>query len=96
MLTVDVKHFITKADGSRAYMWKTIPVSDALKLADPHLRCPECKGKVGLIRASTDGVTVNRAEHRKRNKGCSMGDCFDGEKRLAENPIEVEQESLSE
>jgi hypothetical protein len=94
--TVDVKQFISLADGSRRYAWKTIPAGDALKLAEPRLRCPECKGAVGLRRKSTDDATPNRGEHKVKNRGCSLGDCFDGVKRLALKPIEPEEESISE
>ncbi len=95
MLIVDVKQFITRPDGSRAYVWQTVPVADALKIAEPRLRCPECKGAVGLFRRSEDGTTQNRAEHKKRNKGCSLSDCFDGVKQHADVMIEPDQESYA-
>ncbi len=95
MLIVDVKQFITKADGTRAYVWKTVPVAEALKIAEPRLRCPECKGAVGLFRSTENGAMPNRAEHKKRNKGCSLGDCFTGVKQPADVTIEPDQESYA-
>lgn len=94
MLFVDVKQFMTKEDGTRAYVWQTISASEALKLADPQLRCPECKGAVGLRRGSEDGAKQNRAEHKRKSPGCSMGDCFDGKRRLAGTAIEPDQLSV--
>ncbi len=93
---VDVKQFISLADGTRQYAWKTIPASEALKLAEPRLRCPECKGAVGLHRKSEDDTKPNRGVHKVKNRGCSLGDCFDGVKRLALKPIEPDEESISE
>jgi hypothetical protein len=96
LLVVDVKQFVSLSDGSRRYAWKTIPASEALKLAEPRLRCPECKGAIGLYRRSEDGAMPNRAEHKARNHGCSLGDCFDGVKRPSPKPIEPEEESVGE
>jgi hypothetical protein len=96
MELVDVKQFVTLADGTRAYAWKVTPASEALKLAEPRLRCPECKGAVGLVRKSEDDATPNRAKHKVMNPGCSLGDHFDGVKRLAKNPIEPDEASISE
>ncbi len=71
MQIVDVKQFVTLPDGSRTYAWQTISSVDALKLAEPRLRSPECKGAVGLYRGSTNGstneATPDRAEHKKKN-----------------------------
>ncbi len=94
MQTVDVKQFVPLTDGSRQYAWKTIYALDALKLAEPRLRCPECKGAVGLFRKSADGTLPDRAEHKKKNPGCSLGNCFDGTKRLALSPIEPDEQSI--
>ena len=84
------------ADGSRRYAWKTIPASEALKIPEPRLRCPECKGAIGLFRKSEDNAVPNRGEHKAKNHGCSLGDCFDGVKRLALKPIEPDEESIVE
>jgi hypothetical protein len=94
MQIVDVKQFVTLADGTRQYAWVTIPADDALKLAEPRLRCPECKGAIGLFRRSEGGETPNRAEHKKKNRGCSLGDCFEGTRRVALNPIEPDEQSI--
>lgn len=96
MQIVDVKQFVSAADGSRRYAWKTIPAGEALKIPEPRLRCPECKGMIALRRKTEDGAMPNRGEHRAKNRGCSLGDCFDGEKRLAANPIEPDEESIGE
>lgn len=94
MRVVDVKQFVTATDGSRHYAWSTIKADEALKLAEPRLRCPECKGSIGLFRASADGAMPNRGEHKVRNHGCSLGDCFDGVRRLAVKPIEPDEGSV--
>ena len=57
---------------------------------------PECKGAIGLYRRSEDGAMPNRAEHKAKNRGCSLGDCFDGVKRPSPKPIEPEEESIGE
>jgi hypothetical protein len=94
MRIVDVKQFVSRPDGSRHYAWTTISADEALKLAEPRLRCPECKGAIGLFRRSDDNAMPNRAEHKKRNPGCSLGDCFDGVPKLATAPIEPNEKSV--
>jgi len=94
MRVVDVKQFVSTRDGSRKYAWTTVSADEALKLAEPRLRCPECKGAIGLFRRSEDGAMPNRGEHKKRNPGCSLGDCFDGVRKTAINPIEPNEESI--
>lgn len=94
MRIVDVKQFVTETDGSRRYAWITIKADEALKLAEPRLRCPECKGPVKLFRASADGAIPNRGEHKVKNSGCSLGDNFDGVPRVAVKPIEPNEESV--
>lgn len=96
MQIVDVKQFVTFSDGSRGYAWQTISAVNALKLAEPRLRCPECKGAVGLFRGSMNEAMPDRAEHKKKNPGCSLGNCFDGIKRLAASPIEPNEKSINE
>jgi len=95
MHIVDVKQFVTSADGTRRYAWTTITATSALRLAEPRLRCPECKGAIGLYRKSEDGAMPDRGEHRKRNHGCSLGDCFDGVRRMAASPIEADEQSIA-
>lgn len=94
MQVVDVKQFVSLEDGTRQYAWATITADEALKLAAPRLRCPECKGAVALFRRSEDGATPNRAEHKAKNRGCSLGVCFDGVHKLAANPIEPNEVSV--
>ena len=96
MQIVDVKQFVSLPDGSRRYAWATIPIEAALKIAEPRLRCPECKGAVGLRRRSEDGALPDRAEHKAKNRGCSLGDCFNGTPKLAEKPIEPDEESVTQ
>jgi hypothetical protein len=96
MEIVDVKQFISLADGTRRYAWKTIPANEALKIPEPRLRCPECKGAVRLFRKSSEDATLDRAEHKTKNPGCSLCDCFTGTKRLAVNPIEPGEPSINE
>ena len=84
MDVVGIKRHFTTPEGGRIYDWETISVVEALKLAEPMLRCAECHGAVRLHRATADGSTVSRAEHRKRNTGCSLDERFDGKKKMAE------------
>ena len=93
MTIVDVKHHHEKAGNGRFFGWHTIAASAARKLADPRLRCPECKGAVGLYAASLNKRMPDRGEHKVRNPGCSLGDCFDGNPRMASLPIEPEESS---
>jgi hypothetical protein len=94
MRIVDIRQFVSMADGVRRYAWAPIAADNALKIAEPRLRCPECKGAIGLFRRSEDGSKPNRAEHKAKNRGCSLGDCFDGVHRLAVNPIEPNEEAV--
>jgi hypothetical protein len=58
--------------------WNSIGISDALRMPRSRMmRCPECHGRV---RAHRQGTTGQREhfEHYERHKGCSRGDCFDG------------------
>jgi hypothetical protein len=96
MEIVDVKQFVSLPDGSRRYAWKATLASEALKIQEPRLRCPECKGSIGLHRKSEDNVTPDRGKHKAKNDGCSLGDSFSGVKRLAANPIEPDEASISE
>jgi hypothetical protein len=88
MDVVAIKRFFTTPEGERVYDWETISVFEALKVAEPMLRCSECHGAVRLYRANPDGSTVSRAEHRKRNPGCSLDERFDGNKKKAELAIQ--------
>jgi len=96
MQIVDVKHFHERRGIGRVYGWQTISASDARRLPDPRLRCPECKGGIRLFAGSENGRMPERGEHKDRNPGCSLGDCFDGNRHLATLPIEPEQDSYVE
>jgi hypothetical protein len=88
MDVVSIKRYFTAQDGNRVYDWESISVYEALKLAEPKLRCPECYGAVRLHRAAEDGSSPMHAEHRKRNRGCSVGDCFDGTMKMADIQVQ--------
>jgi hypothetical protein len=88
MELVSVKRHFTAADGLRVYDWENIPVLEALKMAEPKMRCLECHGAVRLYRAAEDGTNPARAEHRKQNPGCSLGDRFDGTAKMAETQVQ--------
>ena len=72
---------------SRFFGWQLISVEDGLRLCDETFRCPECFGKVKLMSASDDPPMAAHGEHFQRNKGCSLGDCFDVEKRIHSSPL---------
>jgi len=88
MEVVDVKRHYTATDGNRVYGWEVVAVLEALKLAEPQLRCSECYGAVRLHRAAEDGSLPAHAEHRKRNPGCSLDDRFSGTKRMADAQLQ--------
>ena len=96
MLVVDVKHHHEREGIGRVYGWHTIAASEARRLADPRLQCPECKGAIGLFAASDNKRMPERGEHKVRNIGCSLGDCYGGTFRLANFPIEPEQDSYGD
>ena len=81
MISVELKRWHT-LDGNRVYGWQPIPVTDALRLRDETFRCPECKGRVKLMSASVNPPMAAHGEHFQRNKGCSLGDCFNGVPKL--------------
>jgi uncharacterized protein with PIN domain len=88
MEIVEVKHFFTNEADQRVYDWEVVSVHEALKMAEPRMRCSECKGEVRLVRTSEDGLVPPHAEHRKRNVGCSLGDRYNGTPKLAEKRVE--------
>ena len=73
--------------GNRAFGWQLITVVEGLHLRDETFRCPECFGKVKLMSASDDPPMAAHGEHFQRNKGCSLGDCFDGEPHIHSSPL---------
>ncbi len=88
MDTVGIKRYFTTPEGVRVYDWETVSVFEALKMADPMLRCSECHGAVRLHRAAADGSVTEHADHRKRNPGCSLGEHFTGTKKMADLRIQ--------
>lgn len=61
--------------------WHPIDLELALKMPKSRrIRCPECHGRVRAHRLGKNGE-VAHMEHLERNKGCSRGDCFDGNHR---------------
>jgi len=83
---VEVKRWHGAAD-SRIYGWQRMPVREALRLQDDTFRCPECLGRVRLRRASQEKNVGDHAEHYSKNTGCSLGNCFAGEKQLHVKPL---------
>ena len=86
MPEVEVKRWHGTAD-SRVFGWQRMPVKEALRLQEDTFRCPECLGRVRLRAASTEKALAERGEHYSKNPGCSLGDAFDGQKRLHIKPI---------
>jgi hypothetical protein len=87
MVQVEVKRWHGAAE-SRKFGWQLISVEDGLRLRDETFRCPECFGRVKLMSASDAPQMAAHGEHFQRNKGCSLGDCFGGEKRSHSSPLE--------
>jgi hypothetical protein len=71
----------------RSFGWQRISVMDGLRLRDEIFRCPECFGRVRLMSASIEPPMAAHGEHFQRNKGCSLGDCFDGDSRIHSSPL---------
>jgi hypothetical protein len=86
MVEVEVKSWHGTGD-NRALDWQLISVVEGLRLRDETFRCPECFGRVRLMSASENPPMAAHGEHFRRNKGCSLGDCFDGEKRIHPSPL---------
>jgi hypothetical protein len=70
MFSVEVKRYHESSSG-RIYDWQEISVDEANKLADPNLRCPECKWKVRLHVAGMNNPL--HAEHFPDFPECSLG-----------------------
>lgn len=67
--------------------WQSIDLNTALGLhRNRVMRCIECQGRVRAFRQGSNGQ-VAHMEHDHRNKGCSRGDCFDGEHRIHHRPV---------
>jgi len=86
LLEVEVKRWHGAAD-SRVFGWQRMSVRDALRLQDDTFRCPECLGRVRLRRASAEKNYGDHAEHYSKNTGCSLGNCFTGEKQRHTKPL---------
>lgn len=86
MLQVEVRRW-HGAGESRAFGWQAISVEDGLRLRDETFRCLECYGKAKLMSASVSPPMAAHGEHFQRNKGCSLGDCFDGDRRIHTSPV---------
>jgi len=85
IVEIEVKRWHGTAD-SRVFGWQTMPVTEALRLQDETFRCPECLGKVRLRRSTEEGLP-DYAEHYSKNPGCSLGNCFTGEKKQHPKPV---------
>jgi hypothetical protein len=86
LVEVEVKRWHGAAD-SRVFGWQRMPVREALRLQDDTFRCPECLGRVRLRRSSVEKNVGDHAEHYSKNTGCSLGNCFSGEKQLHVKPL---------
>jgi hypothetical protein len=86
IVEVEVKRWHGSAD-NRVFGWQRLPLKEALHLQEDMFRCPECLGRVKLYQASAEKDTAQRGEHFSKNTGCSLGDCFAGEKRIHSKPL---------
>jgi hypothetical protein len=87
MTEVEVKRWHGESD-SRVFGWQRMTIESALRLQDEKFRCPECLGKVRLRQASAEKETSAHGEHLSKNPGCSLGDCFSGEKSFHPKPLD--------
>ncbi len=66
--------------------WQWVSLSDALRLYSSRMkRCQECHGQVRVDKPRP-GMAAQLV-HYERNSGCSLGDCFDGRRRLHQKPM---------
>jgi len=86
LIEVEVKRWHGSAD-SRVFGWQRMPVKEALRLQEDSFRCPECLGRVRLRAASLEKGVSEHAEHYSKNTGCSLGNCFAGEKQMHPKPL---------
>jgi hypothetical protein len=86
IVEVEVKRWHGTAP-DRAYGWQRMSVKEALHLQEDNFRCPECLGRVKLFKAVPEKEAVEYGEHYSKNPGCSLGDCFAGEKRQHIKPL---------
>ena len=86
MVEVEVKRWHGEKD-SRVFGWQRMPVKEALRLQEDSFRCPECLGRVRLRAASLEKGVSEHAEHYSKNTGCSLGNCFAGEKQMHPKPL---------
>ena len=61
--------------------WKTVSIQTARDYPELARRCSECHGQIKIMRAGHGGAPRSHPEHYERHKGCSLGNCFDGERR---------------
>ena len=88
MYDCEVRTWETDSTGKRVLKWVSMSVEKARQRADVTVRCSECHGPIRLHSPGPKNVPRAHAEHRQRFKGCSLGDCFDGEHRRSPTPIE--------
>jgi hypothetical protein len=86
MVKVEVRKW-RGSEENRVFGWQLIHVEEGLLSRDETFRCPECFGRVKLMSASENPPMAAHGEHFQRNEGCSLGDCFDGEKRIHSSPL---------
>ena len=86
IVEVEVKRWHGVGEG-RIFDWQRLPVIEALRLQEDKFRCPECLGQVRLHRASVEKEMAEHGEHFRKNEGCTLGDHFDGKKRLHPKPL---------
>jgi len=67
--------------------WELVDIGLALTMPrSRRMRCAECGGRVRAHGAGTTGQAAH-FEHQERHRGCSRGDCFDGETRPHHRPL---------
>jgi uncharacterized protein with PIN domain len=86
MVEMEVRKW-SSSGKDRAFGWQLVTIEEAFRLGDETFRCPECFGKVKRVSASENPPMAAHGEHFQRNRGCSLGDCFDGGKRIHTSPL---------
>jgi len=68
--------------------WNLIGIDVGCNMpTDRRMRCPECHGRVRPHKRGKNGEAAH-FEHAERSPGCTLGDWFDGTRRLHRKPLE--------
>lgn len=90
MYDCEVRKLFKRPDGTMEKRWVVRPVSSLPSGTHPDVRCMHCHGAVRVHRSQVDHGPADHVEHRVHadSEGCLGGSYFDGNHRLAREPVE--------